>query len=111
MMETVTSYTEKLHDLQTSLDVIKMRISSRLRWITHRINQKCIKIFVGKPERKRPLGRPRYRCEDNIKLGLMEIGYESENWIKLARDTVQWLDLVNHRLSNYYILKDSAPLS
>jgi hypothetical protein len=46
--------------------------------------------LVGRPEGKRPLGRPRHRWEDNIKLHLREIGFNGVNWIQLAQDRVQW---------------------
>jgi hypothetical protein len=47
-------------------------------------------FLVGKPEGKRPLGRPRRRWEDNIKLNLKEKGIDGANWIRLAQDRVQW---------------------
>jgi hypothetical protein len=50
---------------------------------------------VGKPEGKRPLGRPRHRWEDNIKMNLREIGWGGMNWIDLAQDRDQWKALVN----------------
>jgi hypothetical protein len=46
--------------------------------------------LVGRPEGKRPLGRPRRRWKDNIKLDLREIGIERANWIRLAQGRVQW---------------------
>jgi hypothetical protein len=52
-------------------------------------------ILVGKPEGNRPLGRPRIRWEDNIKLDLREIGIDGANWIRLAQDRVQWRAFVN----------------
>jgi len=42
------------------------------------------RVLVGKPERKRPLGRPRRRWEDNIKMHLQEVGYRGMDWIELA---------------------------
>jgi hypothetical protein len=51
--------------------------------------------LVGRPEGKRPLGRPRRRWEDNIKLDLREIGIDGANWIHLAQDRVQWPAFVN----------------
>jgi hypothetical protein len=48
------------------------------------------RVFVGRPECKRPLGRPRRRWEDNIKMDLREIGIDATNWIRLAQDMVQW---------------------
>jgi hypothetical protein len=53
------------------------------------------RVLVGRPEGKRPLGRPRLRWEDNIKMGLREIGIDGANWIRLAQDRVQWRALVN----------------
>jgi len=50
---------------------------------------------VGKPEGKRPLGRPRLRWEDNIKMDLQEVGYGSMDWIELAQDRDSWPALVN----------------
>jgi hypothetical protein len=51
--------------------------------------------LVGKPEGKRPLGRPRRRWVDNIKMDLREIGWDCMDWIKLAQDRDQWRGLVN----------------
>jgi hypothetical protein len=48
------------------------------------------RVLVGRSEGKRPLGRPRRRWEDNIKLHLREIGIDGANWIRLAQDRVQW---------------------
>jgi len=52
-------------------------------------------VLVGKPERMKPLGRPRRKWEDNIKMGLQEVGCESIYWIELAYDTYGWRALVN----------------
>jgi hypothetical protein len=53
------------------------------------------KILVGKPEGKRPLGRPRQRWEDNIRMDLREIGWEGMDWVPLAQDRDQWWTLMN----------------
>jgi hypothetical protein len=53
------------------------------------------KIFFGKTEGKRPFGRSRRRCEDNIRMDLKEMGWEGVDWIHLAQDRDQWLALVN----------------
>jgi hypothetical protein len=50
---------------------------------------------VGKPEGKRPLGRPRRRWVDNIKMVLREIRWDGMDWIELAQDRDQWRGLVN----------------
>ena len=52
--------------------------------------QKCIQSFNGKPEGKRPLGRPRRRWEDNIKMDLREVVRDLRDWIALAEDGDQW---------------------
>jgi hypothetical protein len=57
---------------------------------------------VGKPEGKRPLGRPRRRWVDNIKLGLRKIGWDGMDWIYLAPDRDQWRALVN-TIMNFWV--------
>jgi hypothetical protein len=52
-------------------------------------------FFFGRPESKRPLERPRYRWEDNIKMDLREIEIDGANWIQLAPDRIQWRAFVN----------------
>jgi hypothetical protein len=72
------------------------------RWVRRaghvaRIREKknACKIIVGKLEGKRPLGRPRRRWVDNIKMDLREIGLDGEDWIDMAQDRDQWRALVN----------------
>jgi hypothetical protein len=62
--------------------------------------------LVGKPECKRPLGRPRHRWEDNIKLDLREIGIDGENWMQLAQDRFQWRAFLN-TMMNFLFHKES----
>jgi hypothetical protein len=52
------------------------------------------KVLVGKPEGKRPLGRPRLRWEDNIKIYLQEVGSGRVDWMELAQDRDRWRSLV-----------------
>jgi hypothetical protein len=52
-------------------------------------------ILVGRPEERRPLGRPRRRWEENTKMDLGEIGFEDVYWIHLAQDRDRWRALVN----------------
>ena len=53
------------------------------------------RVLVGKPEGRRPLGRPRRRWEDNIKLDLREVGSEGTDWIDVAQDRDKWRAFVN----------------
>ena len=53
------------------------------------------RVLVGKPEGKRPLGRPRLRWEDNMKMDLQEVGYGGVDWMELAQDRDRWRALVN----------------
>jgi hypothetical protein len=53
------------------------------------------RVLVGKPEGRRPLGRPRCRCEDNIKMDLQEFGEGCGNWMELAQDKDRWQALVS----------------
>jgi hypothetical protein len=53
------------------------------------------KILVRKPERKRPLGRPRCRCKGNVRMDLREIGCVGVNWMQLAQDRDYWQAVVN----------------
>jgi hypothetical protein len=53
------------------------------------------RLLVGKPEGRRPLGRPRRRWVDNIKMNLLEIGWGGVDWIGLAQDRDKWRALVN----------------
>jgi hypothetical protein len=57
---------------------------------THGEGRGVYRVFVGRPERKRPLGRHRRRWEDNIEMDLGEIGIDGANWIRLVQDRVQW---------------------
>jgi hypothetical protein len=71
----------------------------RMRWAGHvaRMGEKrnVCRLLVGKPERKRPLGRPRRRWMDNIKMDLLEIGLSLVELIGLAQDRYRWRGLVN----------------
>jgi hypothetical protein len=53
------------------------------------------RLLVGKPERSRPLGRPRRRWLDNIRMCLVEVGWGDVDWISLAQDRDRWRALVN----------------
>ena len=59
----------------------------------------AFKILTGKPTGKRPLGRPRRRWEDNIRMELVEIGINARNWFDSAQDSNYWKTLVNAALN------------
>jgi hypothetical protein len=85
----------KLHNgelrvLYSSANIVRMMKSRIMRWTGHvaRMGQGrgVFRVLVGKPEGKRPLGGPRNRWEDDIKMDLQEIGCGVMDWIKLAQD-------------------------
>ena len=84
----------ELHALYSSPNIIRSFKSIRLRWAGHvaRMEQSrnAYRVLVGKPEGKRPLGRPRRRWEDNIKMDLREVGCDSGEWIAFVEDRNQW---------------------
>jgi hypothetical protein len=90
---------DELHDLYSSPNIVRTITSRKMRWAGHmaRIGERkgAYRVLVGRPEGKRPLGRPRRRWEDNIKMDLREIGIDVANWIRLAQDRVQWRAFVN----------------
>jgi hypothetical protein len=81
------------------LVTVKFELQSVTLWAGHvaRMGEKrnAYRILVGKPEGKRPLGRPRRRWMDNIKMDLREAGWDGMDWINLAQDRDRWRALVN----------------
>ena len=77
--------------------------SRGLRWAGHVARREEIrsafKILTGKPTGKRPLGRPKHRWEDNIRINLEEIGIIKRNWVDSALDRNYWRALVNAALN------------
>jgi hypothetical protein len=67
------------------------------------------RLLVGKPEGKRPLGRPRRRWINNIKMDLLDIGLSVVDWIGLAQDRYRWRALVNAVMNYYYFFFQVAP--
>jgi hypothetical protein len=86
-------HSEELHNLYSSPDIIKQVKSRRMRWAGHVASmgeeRKVYKVLVGKPEGKTPLGRPRRRWEDGIRMHLREIGLGGVDRIRLAQDRGQ----------------------
>jgi hypothetical protein len=85
--------------------MITMMKSRRMRWAGHvsRTGKKrnAYRILVGKPEGKNPLGRPRRRWEDNIKMDVGEIEWSGMEWNDLAQDRAEWRALVNMEHSEF----------
>jgi hypothetical protein len=81
-------HNEELHNMYDLPSIIRMIKSRRMRWEWHIacMGEKwnVYMILVGKPEGKRPLGRPRHRWEDNIRMDLREVGWGGMDWIDLA---------------------------
>jgi hypothetical protein len=77
---------------------VRVVISRRIRWAGHvaRIGEDrgVHRVLVGKPEGTRPLGRPRHKWEDNIKIYLQEVGGSRGDWMELAQDRDRWRALV-----------------
>ena len=75
-------------------NIIRNLKSRRLRWAGHVARKEQFRneyrVLVGKPGNKRPLGRPRHRWEDNIKMDLREVGCDAGDWIDLAQYRVKW---------------------
>jgi hypothetical protein len=92
-------HNEELHNLYSFPDIIRHIKSRLMRWAGHvaRIGEeiKLYKVLVGNPEGKRPLGRPRRRWEDGIRMDLGEIGLGGVNWIRLAQDGDRWRAVVS----------------
>jgi hypothetical protein len=83
-------HNDELHDLHSSPNILRVIKSRRMRWAGNVASMGkgigAYRVLVGRPEGKRPLGRPRRRWEDNIKMDLGEIGMDGANWIRLAQD-------------------------
>jgi len=92
-------HNEELNDLYSSPNIIPLIKSRRMRWAGHvaRLAERrgVYRVLEEKPEGMRPLGSPRHRRGDNIKMNLQEVGCGGMEWIKLAQDRDRWLALVN----------------
>jgi hypothetical protein len=87
-----TLHNEKLHDLYSSPGIIRIIKLGTIRWsgLVARLGEKrnAYRLLVGKPEGKKPLGRPRHRWVDNIRMYLGEVGWGDVDWIGLAQDCI-----------------------
>ena len=89
-------HNEELNDLYCSPNIVRVVKSRRMRWAGHVAlwGKGVHRVLVGKPEGKRPLGRPRHRQENSIKMDLQEVGCEDMEWIELVQDQNRWQALV-----------------
>jgi len=92
-------HNDELNDLYSSPNIVRVIKSRRMRWTGH-VARMCgdrgvYRFLVGKPEGRRPLGRPRRSWADNIKTDLQEVEYVYMDWIGLAEDRESWRMLVS----------------
>jgi hypothetical protein len=92
-------HNEEINDLYSSPNIVRVIKLRRMRWAGHvaRMGEErgVYRVLMGIPERKRPLGRPRRRWVDNIKMDLQEVGCGCMDWIGLAQNRDRWRTLVS----------------
>jgi len=92
-------HNEELNNLYSSPSIVRVIKSRRIRWAGHvghmGEGRGVYRVLVRKPEGRRPLGRPRRRWEDNLRMDLREVGYGCVDWMELAQDRDRWRALVS----------------
>jgi hypothetical protein len=87
-------HNEELNDLYSLPNIVRVVKSRRMKWaghVAHTGEERGVyRVLVGKPEGKRPLGRPRRRWEDNIKMDVQEVGGGRGDWMELAQYRDGW---------------------
>jgi len=100
-------HNEELNDLNSSPNIVRVITSRRMRWAGHvaRMGEETgmYRILLGKPDGRRPLGRPRRRWVDNIRMDLQEVGCGYMDWIGRAQDRDRWQTLVS-AVMNLWVL-------
>jgi hypothetical protein len=96
-------HNKELHDLYSSPSIIRIIKSRSMKWARHiaRSGEKwnAYRLLVEKPEGKRPVGRPRRSCVDNIRMDLGEVRWGDVDWIGPAKDRNRWRAVVNSVLN------------
>jgi len=92
-------HNEELNDLYSSSNIVRVIKSRRMSWAGNvarmGVERGVYRVLLGKPEGRRPLGRPRRRCVDNIRMDLQEVGCGYMDSIGLAQDRDRWRTLVS----------------
>jgi len=92
-------HNEELNDLYSSSNIVRVIKSRRMRWAGHvaRMDEEkgVYRVLLWKPEGREPLGRPRRRWLNNIRMDLQEVGCGYMDWIGLAQDRDKWRTLVS----------------
>jgi hypothetical protein len=92
-------HNKEIRDLYSLPSIIRIIKSMSMRWAGHvaRMGEKrnTYRLLVGKPDGKRPLGRPRRRWVDNIRMDLRDVEWGYVDWIGLAQNMIMWRALVN----------------
>jgi len=106
-------HNEELNNLYSSPNNVRVIKSIRMRWAGHvaRMGERRVvyRILVGNPEGKKPLGRPRSRWEDNIKIDVQEVGRGGMDWIDLAQERY-WRRAFVNAVMNFWISYNTGNL-
>jgi hypothetical protein len=96
-------HNEELNDLYSSPSIIRIIKERMMRWDGHvarmGVKRNVYRLLVAKPQGRRPLGRPRRRWLDNIRMDLVEVGWGDVHWIGLAQERDRWRALMNSVLN------------
>ena len=100
-------HNEELNDWYSSPNIVRVIKSRRMRWagnVAHMGEERgAYRVLMGKPEGKRPLGRPKHRWVDNIRMDLQEVGCGFMDWIGLTQDRDRWRMLVSAVMNLWFL--------